>query len=227
MLRNLLNQLNNFVSMVSSFSPTFRRYLIGVFLMRRNYFVIQWLDFQMIWFISFRSNYHCYVTPYSGKVLVNTGSGHNMSPDGTEPLPDPTLTKDLQCPNMILENTWNISDKHLFSRTLSHIPEGGVLMRHFSRNSWWLPGIIRLSKPWYPTSTPIHAKAWKEKALAGYNSQQIPTNNDIHKMLIIIISLRRKHFVIISYLYKIPTINEPYNQRKRDIRQTHTDILTA
>ena len=46
-------------------------------------------------------------------------------------------------------------------------------------------------------------------------------------MLIIIISLRWKHFVIISYLYKTPTINEPYNQRKRDIRQTHTDILTA
>ena len=77
------------------------------------------------------------------------------------------------------------------------------------------------------TSTPIHARALKEKALAGYNSQQIPTNNDIHKMLIIIISLRWKHFVIISYLYKIPTINELYDQRKRDIRQTHTDILTA
>ena len=46
-------------------------------------------------------------------------------------------------------------------------------------------------------------------------------------MLIIIISLRWKDFVIISYLYKIPTINEPYNQRKRDIRQTHTGILTA
>ena len=77
------------------------------------------------------------------------------------------------------------------------------------------------------TSTPIHARAWKEKALAGYNSQQIPTNNNIHKMLIVIISLRWKHFVIISYLYKIPTIDEPYNQCKRDIRQTHTDILTA
>ena len=73
-----------------------------------------------------------------------------MSPNGTEPQPDPTLTIDLRCPNMILENTWNISDKHLFSRTLSHIPEGGVPMRHFSRNSWWLPGISRLSKPWYP-----------------------------------------------------------------------------
>ena len=48
----------------------------------------------------------------------------------------------------------------------------------------------------------------------------------MHKMLIIIISLRWKHFVIISYLYKIPTINEPYIQRNRDIRQTHTDILT-
>ena len=60
------------------------------------------------------------------------------------------------------------------------------------------------------TSTPIHAnaRAWKEKALSGYNSQQIPTDNDIHKMLIIIISLRWKHFVIISYLYKIPIINE-------------------
>ena len=51
------------------------------------------------------------------------------------------------------------------------------------------------------TSTPIHARAWKKKALAGYNSQQLPTNNNIHKMLIIIISLRWKHFVIISYLY--------------------------
>ena len=46
-------------------------------------------------------------------------------------------------------------------------------------------------------------------------------------MLIIIISLRWKHFVIESYLYKIPTINEPYNQRKRDIIQRDTDILTA
>ena len=64
------------------------------------------------------------------------------------------------------------------------------------------------------TSTPIHARAWKEKALAGYNSQQLPTNNNIH-MLIIIISLRWKDFVIISYLYKIPRINEPYNQRKK------------
>ena len=51
------------------------------------------------------------------------------------------------------------------------------------------------------TSTPIHARAWKKKVLAGYNSQQLPTNNNIHKMLIIIISLRWKHFVIISYLY--------------------------
>ena len=74
--------------MVSSFSSTFRRHLIGVLLMRRNYFVIQWLDFQIIGFIIFRSTHHCYVTPYSGKVLVNTGSGHNMSTDGTEPQPD-------------------------------------------------------------------------------------------------------------------------------------------
>ena len=44
------------------------------------------------------------------RFLVNTGSGHNMSPDGTEPQPDPTLTIDLRYPNMILENTWNISD---------------------------------------------------------------------------------------------------------------------
>ena len=58
-------------------------------------------------------------------------------------------------------------------------------------------------------------------------SKQIPTNDNIHKMLIIIISLRWKHFVIIAYLFKIPTINEPYNQRKRDIKQTQTDILTA
>ena len=77
------------------------------------------------------------------------------------------------------------------------------------------------------TSTPIHARAWEEKALVGYDSQQLPTNNNIHKMLIIIISLRWKHFVIVTYLYKIPTINEPYNQRKKDRRQTHTNILTA
>ena len=37
-------------------------------------------------------------------------------------------------------------------------------------------------------------------------------------LIIIIISLRWKHFIIISYLYKIPTINEPYNQRKRGIK---------
>ena len=74
--------------------------------------------------------------------------------------------------------------------------------------------VLRISLILVVTSTPIHARAWKEKALAGYNSQQIPTNNNIHKMLIIIISLRWKHFVIKSYLYKIPTINEPYNQRK-------------
>ena len=61
------------------------------------------------------------------------------------------------------------------------------------------------------TSTPIHARAWKEKALAGYNSQQIPTKNDIHKMMIIIISLRWKHFVIKSYLYKIPTNTHRYS----------------
>ena len=90
-----------------------------------------------------------------------------------------------------------------------------------------LPGFAINLQQNQVTSTPIHARAWKEKALAGYNSQQILTNNDIHKMLIIIISLRWKHFVIMSYLHKIPTINESYNQRKRDIRQTHTDILTA
>ena len=49
----------------------------------------------------------------------------------------------------------------------------------------------------------------KREIPGGFNSQQIPTNNNIHKMLIIIISLRWKHFVIISYLYKIPTIDEP------------------
>ena len=43
-------------------------------------------------------------------------------------------------------------------------------------------------------------------------------------MLIIIISLGWKHFVIISYLYKIPTINEPYNQRKRDINKIFSQL---
>ena len=87
-------------------------------------------------------------------------------------------------------------------------------VRKSVRTSFW----IQWPFIWDRTSTPIHARAWKEKALVGYISQQIPTNNNIHKMLIIIISLRWKHFVIKSYLYKIPTINEPYNQRKRDIR---------
>ena len=32
------------------------------------------------------------------------------------------------------------------------------------------------------TSTPIHARAWKEKALAGYNSQQIPTNDGLREV---------------------------------------------
>ena len=139
--------------MVSSFSSTFRRHLIGVLLMRRNYFVVQWLDFQIIWFIIFRSTHHCYVMPYSGKVLVNTGSGYDMSPDGTEPQPDPTLTIDLRYPNMILENTWHISDKHLFSRTLSHIPEVGVLMRHFPEIT---DGCL-VSDPLVNPDTPINA----------------------------------------------------------------------
>ena len=68
-----------------------------------------------------------------------------------------------------------------------------------------LPSGGRFVSAQWGTSTPIHARAWKEKALAGYNSQQIPTENDIHKMLIIIILLRWKHFVIKSYLYKITT----------------------
>ena len=50
-------------------------------------------------------------------------------------------------------------------------------------------------------------KSMKEKALAAYNSKQIPNNNNIQRMLIIIISLRWKHFVIISYLYQIPTMS--------------------
>ena len=40
----------------------------------------------------------------------------------------------------------------------------------------------------------LSCKSMKEKALAGYNSQQIPNNNDIQRMLIIVISLRWKHF---------------------------------
>ena len=63
------------------------------------------------------------------------------------------------------------------------------------------------------TSTPIHARAWKEKALAGYNSQQIPTKNDIHKMLIIIISLRWN--ILLSNHICIKS------------QQTHADFLTA
>ena len=103
----------------------------------------------------------------------------------------------------------------------------GACCAHFSQGGHTRCCLTLGSICWIMTSTPIHARVWKEKALAGYNSQQMPTDNDMHKILIIIISLRWKHFVIKSYLYKIPTINEPCNQRKRDITQTHTDILTA
>ena len=68
-------------------------------------------------------------------------------------------------------------------------------------------------------------KSIKEKALVVYNSQQIP-NNDIQRMLIIIISisLTWMHFLIISYLYNIPPMSFT---TLREIRQTHTDSLRA
>ena len=98
------------------------------------------------------------------------------------------------------------------------------------QNVWISINISLKFVPETTTSTPIHARAWKEKALAGDNSQQLPTNNNIHKMLIIIISLRWKHFVVISYLYKIPRINEPYNQRKKGHKTNtyrHSHSLTS
>ena len=64
------------------------------------------------------------------KFLVNIGLSHSMSPDATEPQPDEMLTIDLWYPNIFLENAWNNNVKHLFSRTLSNIPEVGLLMKH-------------------------------------------------------------------------------------------------
>ena len=46
----------------------------------------------------------------------------------------------------------------------------------------------------------------RERGLAGYDSQQIPTNNDIQGMLIIIISLRWKHIC-----YHIISVSNPNN----------------
>ena len=47
----------------------------------------------------------------------------------------------------------------------------------------------------------------EEKAVAGYNSQQIPNTNDIQRILIIIISLRWKHFC-----YYIISVSNPNNE---------------
>ena len=129
MLRNLINHSLNFVGMVWSFSSTFRRHNISVLIMRDSYFAIQWLALYIIWFIIFTSYHYCHMVK---KILVNTGSSHSMSPDGTEPQPDQMLTSGLWYPNILLENAWNNNDKHLFSRTLSHFPEVGLLMRHLS-----------------------------------------------------------------------------------------------
>ena len=127
MLGNLINHSLNFVCVVWSFSSTFRWHNISVLIVRGNYFAIQWLDLYIIWFIIFTSSHYCHMVKI---FLVNTGSSHSMSPDGTEPQPDQMLTTDLRYPNIFLENAWNNNDKHLFSRTLSHIPEVGLLMRH-------------------------------------------------------------------------------------------------
>ena len=105
---------------------------------------------------------------------------------------------------MVIENVEN---------RFSGLPLGVILLKniHFGIHRCRMPCVLVFRKvadfshSSTETSTPIHARAWKENALAGYNSQQIPTENDIHKMLIIIILLRWKHFVIKSYLYKITT----------------------
>ena len=50
----------------------------------------------------------------------------------------------------------------------------------------------------------------KEKILVGENVQQIPNNNNVHRMLMIIISLKPfslSLFVILSYRYQIPTMS--------------------
>ena len=90
--------------------------------------------------------YHFYIVsllPYGEKFLVNTGSSHSMSPYGTEPQPDQMLTIDLRYPNIFLGNAWNNNDKHLFSRTLSRIPEVGLLMRHL------FPKLLMFYLAWY------------------------------------------------------------------------------
>ena len=81
--------------------------------------------------------------PYGEKNLGNTGSSHSMSPDGTKPQPDQMLTIDLRYPNISLDNAWNNNDKHLFWRTLSHIPEVGLLMRHL------FPKLLMFYLAWY------------------------------------------------------------------------------
>ena len=70
-------------------------------------------------------------------------SSHSMSPDGTKPQPDQMLTIDLRYPNISLDNAWNNNDKHLFWRTLSHIPEVGLLMRHL------FPKLLMFYLAWY------------------------------------------------------------------------------
>ena len=53
----------------------------------------------------------------------------------------------------------------------------------------------------------LSCKSMKEKALAGYHSQQIPNNNDIQRMLTIVISLRWMH-----YCYYIISVSNPNNE---------------
>ena len=75
----------------------------------------------------------------------------------------------------------------------------------------WLYGFTTFSSFLIPhnysyerTKTPIYARVWKKKALVGYNLQQILNNNNIYQMLIIIISLRWKHFrYYVSLFYHI------------------------
>ena len=43
-------------------------------------------------------------------ILVNIGSSHSMSLDGTEPQPDQMLTSDLRYPDILMENAWNNKD---------------------------------------------------------------------------------------------------------------------
>ena len=56
-------------------------------------------------------------------------------------------------------------------------------------------------------------KSMKKKALVGDNFQQMPNNNDIKRMLIIIITLRWEHFC--CYIISVSISNNEFYNIKR------------